>query len=46
MTATLIDAAAASDGAFRHALSRAKQDRTRARNVAAAAAALTEAGVR
>lgn len=46
VTATLIDAAAASDGAFRHALSRAKQDRTRARNVAAAAAALTEAGVR
>jgi len=45
VTATLIDAAAASGGAFRHALSRAKQDRTRAHNIAAAVAALTAAGV-
>jgi len=45
VTATLLDAAAHGDGHLKHALSRAKQDRTRARNIAAASAALTEAGV-
>lgn len=43
-TATLIEAAADGDGHFKHAVSRAKEDRTRARNLTAAFAGLTEAG--
>ena len=45
VTATLLEAAAHGDGHLKHALSRAKQDRTTARNLAAARAALTDAGV-
>lgn len=45
VTAELIAAAAQGDGAFAHAVSRAKQDRAEQRKVAAAIKALTEAGV-
>jgi len=45
VAAALIAAAADGDGAFAHAVSRAKQDRAERRKLAAAAAALTEAGV-
>lgn len=45
MTSTLLEAAAHGDGHLKHTLSRAKQDRTAARTIAAGRAALTEAGV-